>query len=66
MTVFELVKGQMGMVSRRITLGNCEWNSLTLVLLPHKQLRDCLGLSAAYQQVPHHGTWRGGVALSWL
>jgi hypothetical protein len=45
MTVFEVVKGQMGMVSR-----HSEAN-LIPVLLPHKQLCHGVGLHHAYQQL---------------
>ena len=39
MTVFEVVKGQMGMVS------NQGMSELKVVLLPHQQLCYCLGIT---------------------
>jgi hypothetical protein len=45
MTVFEVVKGQMGMVSDLLRGG------LMIVLLPHQQLCHCLGLTHSNQQV---------------
>jgi hypothetical protein len=45
MTVFEVVKGQMGMVSQSTSA------KLMTVLLPHQQLCHCLGLAHSDQQV---------------